>query len=121
MELKKNVNWSLIARKAWETRRKRGNDVKKSGDQKRQVKSEAEKQEDREWREDYGLRKRVFGEFRDVDGEVAKLQREMSKRMKRKTLIERTLNRAERGGIFVGKKMEKQKIVRWSGGVKIGS
>jgi len=113
----KAIDWSLIAKKAWETRRKNQGGNGGNGEVvRRTVKSEKERYDE----ETEKMMNRIFG-HKTMDEEWASLSREMHRKMRRKTLMERALGIYERGnGICVGKKEEKFKVTRWSGGVKIG-
>jgi len=108
----RNVNWSLIAKKAWETRRKNeGNGVERKAVKVSEKLSEEDK-----------MMMRIFGDEYVVGDEwVDKYQREMAKHMRRKELIERALGVHRENGIHFGKEIEKRKIERWNGGVKIGN
>jgi len=108
----KAIDWSMIAKKAWKTRRK--NEGKAV--QRKTVKSEkSEKLSEHD-----KMMARIFGR-KTIDEEWESLNREMVRKMRRKTLMERALGIGRESGIFVGKKQEKFKVQRWNGGVKIGA
>lgn len=110
----KSVDWSLIAKKAWETRRKN------EGDNGKKVRTKAVKSE--KLSEGEKMMARIFSdEYVVGDEEIDRLHREMAKKLRRKTLMERALGKYERRGIEFGKSEKKFKITRWSGGVKIGA
>lgn len=110
------VNWSLIAKKAWETRRKN------SG------KGQAKKPKSRRaansvLTEDEKFMFRVFeADKLDYLDWADKMERENVRRMRRKELMNRALRRsAKDAGIFYGEMVKKAKVQRGSWGVKIGN
>lgn len=112
------VNWSLVAKKAWETRRKNGKGRAKSGEPKsRRVAARSVMTEDQKfmWR----LFEKDNMDYLDW---ADKNEKEMVRRMRRKELMNRALSRGARdAGIFVGKMVKKAKVERGSWGVKIGN
>lgn len=113
--VEKNVNWSLIAKKAWETRRKNaaknGNVVERKAVKVREKLSEEDK-----------MMMRIFSEAYVVGDEwYDKSQREMAKKMRRKELMERALGVHRENGIHFGSELKKRKIERWSGGVRFAN
>lgn len=111
--MKGRINWSLIAKKAWKTRRK-NQGIGERVQRKAKVESEKLSDEDK-------MMMRIFSEEYVVgDEEIDKLNREMVKKMKRKTLMERALGVYQGNGIEFGGSEKKFKIERGSWGVKIG-
>ena len=111
------VNWSLIAKKAWETRRKNAGTSGEARSPRKAVKSEKLTEDDK-------FRWRMFEEdsMKHLDW-ADKYERESVRRMRRKELMNRALRRSEKGdsAIFFGKAMKKAKVERGSWGVKIGN
>ena len=114
-KLGEKVNWSLIAKKAWETRRKNAGKTGETRSERKAVKGKKLTEDDK-------FRWRMFeaDSMKYLD-EGDKLEREMHRHMRRKELMERALGVYENRGIYFGKEVEKRKVERWSGGVKFGN
>jgi len=112
--MKGEIDWSLIAKKAWETRRKNSGNG--------EAKSQATIEVDEKLSEEDEMMMRIFRDEYVVGDEwVDEYEREMAKHMRRKELMERALGVHRENGIHFGKEIEKRKIERWNGGVKFGN
>ena len=113
--MKGERDWSLIAKKAWETRRK--NQGKTGEVRSKKVRRETEKLSDED-----RMMMRIFSDDYVVGDEwIDKFEREMAKKLRRKELIERALGVHRESGICFGGNERKVKIERWSGGVRFAS
>lgn len=127
MENTKNVSkTSLAAVKAWATRRTHQQQNEKQGKEEKKQKQTKVKTgngkvgqaiEAKAKREATAEDKEELGELNGAG--LDRMEREQGKQMRRKAKIEKALGRPESKAISVGRILEKAKVERFNGGVKL--